>query len=301
MKLNIPFVYMATVVKPKCRNTTDVLIEDSIEVEVKNYDSLPIAFKVGSLDYYWDNKSLWTIVSKYKKDSNTDTLITLEQLKENTENPHEDLGIHSTESPFYKFSKYGLDYNYSYRTINTKYSSKDDAVNQNREYIRDNKDEVISKIKDIAKSIAFINGLLYQRTGEPRYKIDIYGYNGNKSLSVENSFNPNCSLSNYYSALEYDMFKKDFEADYFINKNKIEVLINEAVQIDMTKEIKELRIYSNDIKLIDLLNMTKDDFLNLISKHYFEQYNRKIKVIDFEGAFIEHGFHITIINSERVA
>ncbi len=107
MKLNIPFVYKATVIKPKGRNTTEALIEDSIEVEIKEYDNLPIALKEGNIDYYWDNKSLWVIVDEYDRNSKKTINITREDFKQNAENPHEDLRVNYMEAPFKGFSKYG--------------------------------------------------------------------------------------------------------------------------------------------------------------------------------------------------
>ncbi|WP_152633384.1 hypothetical protein [Aliarcobacter butzleri] len=313
MTLEIPFVYKATVIKPKCRNTTDILIEDKITIDIAEYDNLPVAFKVGNLEYYWDNKSLWMIASEYDRVSEKNITVTIEEIKENTENPHEDLRVPYAQAPFFNYSKYGTYRNYSYRDIELVYSSKDEAVNQNREYIKDDREEIVSSIKEVADSMIFIKGLMYDKINEPRYKISTYGLgenHGGTSLGIENGFNANSCPTAYYSALEYDLAveeainvatnRRDTNyIDSLKKTSKIEVLIPEALQLDMTKEIKNISLA--DLTPNDLLEMSKEDFKNLINKKYFEEHSRKIEVLDYKAKFANNGIEVLILDSKRAA
>lgn len=243
MKIKIPYTYTAQVIKPNCRKHTPVLIQDSITVNIKEYDSLPIALKAEGTDYLWDNKSLWTI--NYN-DSIHDRKVTVDAtiIKENTENYGKNYkwSKSGTEAPFFSFwwdAKIALEKG---ETVLT----KDEAIESNKLYVSDNKDEVVNKIKAISKNMIFINGIVYEKAIEPRYYIITFGMgnnHGGTSLSICNYPNPN--IKTYFSALQYEEAKadtlkvakrrRDTESIPRIGEDKIEVLIPDAVKLKIKK------------------------------------------------------------------
>ena len=245
MKIQVPFSYTAQVVKPKCRNNTPVLIQDSITVNIKEFDTLPVALRALGTDYLWDNKSLWTI--NYN-DSIHDRRVTVEAniVKENTENYGKNYkwSRSGTEAPFFSFwwdAKLALQNGEVVLT-------KDEAIKSNKTYVSDNKDEVVKKIKEIANNMVFINGIVYEKADEPRYYSITFGMGNNHastSLSISNHFNSNICMHSYFTALQYEEAKKyaidvatcrgDTNCIPRIGEDKIEVLIPDAVKLKIKK------------------------------------------------------------------
>ena len=248
MKIKVPFTYIAQVVKPNCRKETPVLIQDSITVNIKEYDNLPIALKAEGIDYLWDNKSLWTINHRRQLEDNKPMYYEVKSstVKENTENygKNHERTCSTTEAPFFDFwwdAKMAIKDGELLLT-------KDEAIANNRKYVSDNKDEVVNKIKDIAKNMAFINGIVYKRADEPRYYTITFGMGNNHastSLSISNHFNPNIMIHSYFTALQYEAAKKfaidvatcrgDTNSIPNIGEDKIEVLIPDAVKLKIKK------------------------------------------------------------------
>ena len=67
----------------------------------------------------------------------------------------------------------------------------------------------------------------------------------------------------------------------------------------MTKEIKNISLA--DLTPNDLLEMSKEDFKNLINKKYFEEHSRKIEVLDYKAKFGNNGIEVLILDSKRAA
>jgi len=245
MKIKVPYTYIAQVIKPNCRKEIPVLIQDSITVNIKEFDTLPVALRAEGVDYLWDNKNLWTI--NYN-DSIHDKQVTVNaiEVKENTENYGKNYkwSKSGTEAPFFDFwwdAKLILDRG---ETVLT----KDEAIKINKLYVSDNKDEVIKQIKDIVNNMVFINGIVYKKANEPRYYVITFGIgnnHGETSLSICTYFNPNIDMHSYFTALQYDEAKKfavdvatcrgDTNSIPNIGEDKIEVLIPDAVKLKIKK------------------------------------------------------------------
>lgn len=163
MKIKVPFTYIAQVVKPNCRKHTPVLIKDSITVNIKEFDSLPVALRAEGIDYLWDNKNLWIIYYCRYMENNNPMFhkVNARTVKENTENygKNHKWTNSTTEAPFFNFwwdAKIALEDGLEVLT-------KDKAIKNNKLYVSDNKDEVVSKIKTIAKNMCFIDGIVYEK------------------------------------------------------------------------------------------------------------------------------------------
>lgn len=248
MKIQVPFTYTAQVVKPKCRNHTPVLIQDSITVNIKEYDALPVALKALGTDYLWDNKSLWVLDYKRFMENNKAMFFKVEAntVKENTENygKNYECSKSGAEAPFFDFwwdAKLALE-------RGEVVSTKEEAIKNSKMYFSDNKNEVINQIKEIANNIVFINGLVYKRAAEPRYYTITFGLgnnHGSTSLSISDYFNSNIDMHSYFTALQYEEAKKfaidvatcrrDTDCIPRIGEDKIEVLIPEAVKLKIKK------------------------------------------------------------------
>lgn len=248
MTIRVPFTYTANVVKPNCRKNTPVLIQDCITVNIKEFDSLPVALRAEGVDYLWDNKSLWTIdyYSYMEDNKRISIIVNSTTVKENTENygKNHKWSSSSTEAPFFSFwrkAKWAFEDGEVVLT-------KDEAIKSNKTYVNDNRDEVVKQIKDIAKDMIFVNGIVYKKTAEPRYYAICFGLgknHGGTSLSISNSFNPNIHMHSYFTALQFEEAKKytidfatrrgDDKSIPRIGEEKIEVLIPEAVKLKIKK------------------------------------------------------------------
>lgn len=248
MKIKVPFSYTAQVVKPKCRNNTPVLIQDSITVNIKEFDTLPVALRALGTDYLWDNKSLWIVNYKRYIENNKPMFFEVKAstVKENTENygKNYEWSKSGAEAPFFDFwwdAKLALE---DGKVVST----KDEAIKSNKTYVSDNKDEVVKKIKEIANNMVFINGIVYEKADEPRYYSITFGLgnnHGSTSLSISNHFNPNIDMHSYFTALQYEEAKKfaidvatcrgDTNCISRIGEDKIEVLIPDAVKLKIKK------------------------------------------------------------------
>lgn len=76
-----------------------------------------------------------------------------------------------------------------------------------RNYNRPTKEEALQAVSDYLDRYLLIDGVLWQKTGEPMYQICTFGLghnHGSTALMIARNFNPNCRWDNYYSALQHD-------------------------------------------------------------------------------------------------
>jgi hypothetical protein len=106
----------------------------------------------------------------------------------------------------------------------------------------------VKKYREEAKDYLVIDGMLWERVGEPRYVVTTFGLghnHGGTGLFVETFYNQNIPASNYFSALDGDKAvayanmvaeRRGDTNDVGKFEKMIEVLIPEAVTIRPEKE-----------------------------------------------------------------
>jgi len=76
-----------------------------------------------------------------------------------------------------------------------------------RNYNRLSKEEALQAVSAYLDRYLLIDGVLWQKSGEPMYQVCTFGLghnHGSTALMLANSFNPNCRWDNYYCALQHD-------------------------------------------------------------------------------------------------
>ena len=87
MKLTVPFLYEAAVIKPRCRKIEGVAVRDEVEVEIKEVsaDELPVAFRSKDSELRWNGERLWGY--KYVgKSGSGGKILSADALRRNTSN-----------------------------------------------------------------------------------------------------------------------------------------------------------------------------------------------------------------------
>jgi hypothetical protein len=248
--LNIPFLYEAIVIKPRCRKESLITIKDNITIEIKetSLNSLPIAFTVGDHSIRWDGEKLFT--SSLNDDKQP---LNISEIIKNTQNNGSDYK-YSCSTASAPFKNFWSNFKYSYFSLSRKFNisscgfdniltdtvviAKEDAVY--RDWIEDNRDAVISKLNHIVNSFISVDGLIYTTANEPLYEINSFGGGHNYSVAmfVSYGYNPNISNKAYFNSLELEQAKLSF-IDRNPDKNAspipnggdfINVLIPEAVK-----------------------------------------------------------------------
>jgi len=120
--------------------------------------------------------------------------------------------------------------------------------------------EVIDKIVKEANRFIIIDGVVYQKTGEPRYVRMTFGLghnHGGTSLMIDHHYNSNISKDRYYNALDRERAisdtiatakgRGDINSISRIGSNKIEVLVPEAVKCNPQKEHGNGCTFLNDL------------------------------------------------------
>lgn len=86
------------------------------------------------------------------------------------------------------------------------YNSKEE-IRKESILLKNDKEERIKKIKEIAKNYIVCDNIVYKKTGEPRYVICTFGLgnnHGGTGFFIETSYNPNLPKKNYFNALQYN-------------------------------------------------------------------------------------------------
>ncbi|HAS8541295.1 TPA: hypothetical protein I7730_16045 [Vibrio vulnificus] len=209
--LNVPFVYAAKIIKPRCRKPVLVFIRDSVEIKIKSLTEAqaPIAFKIGNTQIRWDGQNLWDF--DYEKTAtDPERVVKLEEVIENTNNPSNyKWSSMGASAPFKNFWKS--------REFDSKYCQLDNenvvtkADIEYREWISDEREQVLDCAKKIASNLRTLNGYMYAITGEPRYSIDIFGLgnnHGGTGLFIQQHQPSNSDGSAIFNASQYSIAKK---------------------------------------------------------------------------------------------
>ena len=68
---------------------------------------------------------------------------------------------------------------YYFPTNGEKVLTKEEAILEYKDYVKDNREEIVNEIKKIANNMIFINNIVCERIGEPRYKVMTFGLGKN--------------------------------------------------------------------------------------------------------------------------
>lgn len=204
MKITVPFVYQAEVIKKRCRNPITINVRDSVEVDIQEVSTLPIAFRIEDEELFWDGVNLfgydWTSV--YKEEPRK---VRAELVKENTEN----------EAVNYKYSCSGADapfHNFWHETFKNDAWLKDEDAKTRpeheveiyiRKWVSDDKAEIIQKAKEIAAKRLIMDGLMIKKSREPMYYALTFGLgnnHGGTGMGVGCHLNPNLDVDCYFPA-----------------------------------------------------------------------------------------------------
>lgn len=261
MKITVPFIYEALIVKPRCRKPSLAIIRDTFEVEIRevNEVTLPVAFKVGESSIRWDGNNLWNYY--YDITGKTPALVTADTVKNNTESGENKYSHRSATSPFSNFWLHGnisdtMSARHNVRLHGFHHYIDDNCVIEindlkYREWIDDNKQVVIDKANEIAKGLLILNKMLFTQVGEPRYVIVTFGLgnnHGGTGMFIQSHYNTNIANDNYFNALQYDaaiQYADKIATNRGDNKsvpvrpncgNRIQVLIPEAVKCSPNTE-----------------------------------------------------------------
>lgn len=257
MKITVPFLYEAQIIKPHCRKYRPVVIRDEVEVEIKEMrkSEFPVAMKVGSENYHWDGEKIWIFYYNTEYGKNKET-VSSATLKENTENcgSHHNSIRQGARAPFKNFWTNMYKWNYADPDFTPEriYNAWiDDCFVLNvgelevRKWGSDNREEVVARANDIAEGLRIHNGKVYRTAGEPYYCITTFGLgnnHGGTGLFIETSINQTEREHFEFSALEYDkalQYAKSVAGDRGDTEstllktncgNKIRVFIPEAVK-----------------------------------------------------------------------
>lgn len=274
MKINVPFIYEALVIKPRCRKSSLIILKDNVEVEINEVSSsdLPVAFKIGETELRWDGTRLWDY-DYHSVSRKPPVKVLASTIKENTEDAGKayPYSCSGPKAPFNNFwydtkdcmcSRHNTQYHGMRSDLNDKYViKKEDAVF--REWIDDNKDVVIENARKIAKALLICDGYMYAPVKEPRYVICTFGLgnnHGGTGMFIDQHYNSNIPNTSYFTALEYDKacsYADSIAEQRGDNKSipvrtncghQIEVLITEAVKLNPAKEHGEGCEFINGIE-----------------------------------------------------
>jgi len=251
MKLTVPFLYEAIVINPRCRNSVSIVVRDEVDIEIKEVSilHLPIALKVKKTEYRWDGDNLW--------DYDYETIcgvaprkVTLDEVVKYTNDC--DLYRWSGNGPAAPFHNFWskIDIDYSHPNILRSAWLKDDNVYLKeeikvREWLSDNRSEVIEFAKNIASNCQSLDGVMITKTNEPRYVSMTFGLgrnHGGTALMLDSYYNGNIARHAYFradqltDAIKYTGYVATRRGDTnylpIVPHNEIEVLIPEALQLE---------------------------------------------------------------------
>lgn len=275
MKITVPFIYEALVIKKRCSNPIIISVRDSVVVEVieKKASDLPVAFKIGPSELRWDGVNLWDFdyANTYQE---PERVAYLTDVVSNTNDNGENYkwSCAGAEAPFKNFWHRGIQKVMCTKKDDNRYGmnawlSDDKVINKtdsvHREWVDDNRLDVISRAKSIAANILAIDCVMHTTVSEPRYNITTFGMgnnHGSTGLFVCQHYNDNLSKESYFTALEYSQaceYADRIATGRGDNKSipvrpngghSIEVMISAAVQLNPNKDHGEGSEFLNNIE-----------------------------------------------------
>lgn len=253
IKVDVPYMYEAIIVKPRCSKPSLVSIKDLVTVEIKVVakSDMPLAIKVGENNIHWHDNKLWSPLKSRDGD-----IVTQPVLIENASK--HDNSYQQAHSPFKQFwGDYHSECIGQRHSIKREYgncdygdeSNKDLANTPYRNMIEDNQKLIIEKAKTIAVSMVSVEGIIYLEAYEPHYNTTTFGCGQNSSVGFFiNYVNRDKALKTLSERFNFNALDYDAALQYARDKagtigytshditepncnNVIEVLIPEAITL----------------------------------------------------------------------
>ena len=116
----------------------------------------------------------------------------------------------------------------------------DELIHYIRNHGRVSRDEAIEQIADYVNRFLLIDGVLWERAGEPMYQVCVFGLghnHGGTALMITNHYNPNCRWTDYFTALQHD--------------EAIEAAVRTATARGDTQSLEDIRDKNYYIEVLD--------------------------------------------------
>lgn len=261
MKIVVPFIYEALIIKPRCKNPVVVLIKDSTEINLQQVTAseIPVAFKIGNTELRWDGVHLWDYDYLTVSDENP-SKVSIETVLKNTleQGANYKYSDSGCEAPFHNFWHDVMD-TMRNRHPNNGFNRekwhgidgwlKDEKISEKsqvtyREWVDDNRESVIASAQSIADNLLVVDGIMFKKVNEPLYEIMTFGLghnHGGTSILITTTYDcPEYA----FNALQYEaackfgdkIASERGDTNYLPMgkniENIIEVLIPEAVRLD---------------------------------------------------------------------
>lgn len=180
--LSLPFLYTATVIFPRKRNPQEIPVKGVIAVNIKeaNSNEFKPAFETDDGIIYSYLNKLWelSITNIESKPVSIDGLINLHK----SEYKDYPFSSPTNEAPFFRFWQNSFNdicTNLRYTTLDEVEDCKDSLKNKVREYLSDNREEMVSLAWEIADNRVVFNGEVYETVREPFYRCHTFGLGNN--------------------------------------------------------------------------------------------------------------------------
>jgi len=254
--LNVPFVYEAKIIKPRCSKPIIVAVKDSIEVRIKSttLDQLPLALKIGEHCIRSYDGKLWNIDMESISDKPS-RKVSVEEVILNTES-NGTTYRYSCSGVAAPFKNFWSKLTYSDVRLELDRIKSNDVFNKNindsdlslstdivyREWLEDNREAVLARLQKIVDNIMVVDGIMFSTVREPRYVVQSFGAGRNYSVAmfVTYGYNENISKDCYFSALDFkkaqaNLLARSPDKSILCEPNggsRIEVLMPEVIHCD---------------------------------------------------------------------
>ena len=116
----------------------------------------------------------------------------------------------------------------------------DELIYHVRSHGRVSREEAMEQIREYVERFLLIDGALWERAGEPMYKVCVFGLghnHGGTALMITNHYNDNCKWTDYFTALQHD--------------EAIEAAVRTALSRGDTRSVERIRDKSFYIEVLD--------------------------------------------------
>lgn len=116
----------------------------------------------------------------------------------------------------------------------------DELVHYVRNHGRVSREEAVKQIREYVNRFLLIDGVLWERAGEPMYQVCVFGLghnHGGTALMITNHYNSNCRWTDYFTALQHDA--------------AIEAAVRTAISRGDTQSVERIRDKGFYIEVLD--------------------------------------------------
>lgn len=261
MKIKVPFVYEALIIKKRCRKPSVVSVRDFVDVTIREIprDQMPVAIRAENEEYRWFDDALW-VPSRLNARGELSESVSMTTLIQNTElSTNYRFSCATAEAPFKYFWRYVSESMAKRHGVQTCCLVHDlNEVNYHnknavacRAWLDDNRQVMVDQAVNIAKNRVVLDGIVHVKAGEPRYVLHTFGLGNNHAgigtaLLISTYYNNNIGHDRYFSALNYRAAcesadavasqRGDTRSMPVRAHSEIEVLLPEAVRVSPQNE-----------------------------------------------------------------